>query len=247
MKRKDFLLKTGAACVGISLLPTLSCSNSTEQNSEQGGDFKLPKLGFSYDALAPAIDARTMEIHYTKHHAGYVKKLNAALKKHHFEGKSLDAICTEITSKEADIAVLNNAGGHYNHSLFWEILTPGKSESPEGKLYEKLVADFGNINNFYDTFANAAATVFGSGWAWLIVDSVGKLQVVATQNQENPLMKNIVETHGTPILGLDVWEHAYYLHYQNRRKEYIKNFFPLINWEVVAKKYKMAYNNKNIK
>lgn len=239
MKRKDFLLKTGAACVGLSLLPTLSCSNS-KGNNKQTAPFELPKLGFAYDALEPAIDSRTMEIHYSKHHAGYVKKLNAALEKHPLKGYNLEAICDKVTGKETDVAVLNNAGGHYNHSLFWEILKPGKAEKPMGELAAQIMKNFGSLSAFYDKFAKAAATVFGSGWAWLIVDNAGKLQVTATQNQENPLMRNVVEMHGTPILGLDVWEHAYYLHYQNRRKEYIKNFMTLINWEVVAEKYHKA-------
>ncbi len=232
MKRRDFLLRTGGVCAGIALVPTLSCSRSKENKT-----FVLPKLGFAFDALEPNIDARTMEIHYTKHHAGYVKKLNAALEKHPLRGEIIVDICRKVTGKVADVAVLNNGGGHYNHSLFWEILQPNGAKAPAGKLAKQIDKDFGSFENFTKEFAQAAATVFGSGWAWLVVDAKGKLFVTSTQNQENPLMKNVVSKVGLPILGIDVWEHAYYLHYQNRRKEYIANFMNLINWDVVAAKF----------
>lgn len=238
MKRKEFLMKTTAACVGVSLLPTLSCSRSKKQTANQnGGTFELPELGFSYTDLAPAIDARTMEIHYSKHHAGYVKKLNVALENHVLKGKNIETICSEVTHSQSDVAVLNNGGGHYNHTLFWEILKPGGSKKPQGKLAERINKDFGSIQDFVSDFSKAAVSVFGSGWAWLVADSNGKLFVTATQNQENPLMKNVVEKSGRPLLGIDVWEHAYYLHYQNRRGAYIENFMPLVNWDIVTQKY----------
>ncbi len=232
MKRKDFLLRTGGVCAGIALLPTLSCSRPRGNKP-----FELPKLGFAFDALEPNIDALTMEIHYTKHHAGYVKKLNAALEKHSLRGETIMDICRKITNKVEDVAVLNNAGGHYNHSLFWEILQPKGAKAPEGKLAKQINKDFGSFENFTKEFAQAAATVFGSGWAWLAVDAKGGLFVTSTHNQENPLMKNVVDKIGLPVLGIDVWEHAYYLHYQNRRKEYITNFMKLINWEIVGSKF----------
>lgn len=237
MKRKDFLWKTGAACVGVAVIPMLSCSKKNKESQIQNTPFVLPELGFAYSALEPAIDARTMELHHSKHHAGYVKKLNAALENHRLKGSSLEKICTEITYKASDIKVLNNGGGHYNHSLYWEILQPGGASNPKGKLAKQIVEDFGSFTNFSECFTKSAATIFGSGWAWLAINEKGKLFVTTTQNQENPLMKNIVDEYGIPILGIDVWEHAYYLNYQNKRGDYIQSFMNLINWDVVAMKY----------
>ena len=195
----------------------------------------LPELPYAKDALEPYIDAQTMGIHHGKHHAGYVKKLNAALEGHALAGKSLEEIVKSVT--DADTGVRNNGGGHFNHSLFWKIMKPGEATAPTGVLADAINSTFESMDKFKEAFAKAGATRFGSGWAWLSVDKDGKLFVSSTPNQDNPLMSNLVEQAGTPILGLDVWEHAYYLKYQNLRKEYINNFFNLINWEAVAGNY----------
>ena len=197
--------------------------------------FSLPELAYSYDALEPHIDKMTMEIHHTKHHNGYVTKLNAAVDGTELEGKTLEELMADVSSHPT--AVRNNGGGHFNHSLFWSIMKGGGS-SPSGKIADALNSAFGSFDSFKDDFSNAAATRFGSGWAWLIV-SDGSLAITSTPNQDNPLM-DVVEKKGTPILGLDVWEHAYYLKYQNRRPEYIENWFNVINWDEVANRYATA-------
>jgi superoxide dismutase, Fe-Mn family len=198
---------------------------------------QLPKLSFSYDALEPVIDARTMEIHHTKHHQGYVDKFNAAIKGTELENQSLEKILGSV-SGQSD-AVRNNGGGHYNHTLFWSILTPDSSGEPEenSELEKAIKHSFGSIDSFRENFAGAAASRFGSGWAWLIVNSSGKLEVTSTPNQDNPLM-DVADVQGTPILGLDIWEHAYYLNYQNRRPDYIGAFWNVVNWDAVEDKYK---------
>ncbi len=198
--------------------------------------FTLPELGYAYDALEPYIDAKTMEIHHTKHHAGYVAKLNAAIEGTEHEEKSLEELIANAGSISA--AVRNNGGGHFNHTLFWSIMGPNAGGEPTGELADAINSAFGSFENFKDKFSNAAATRFGSGWAWLIV-SEGNLAVTSTPNQDNPLM-DVAEVKGTPILGIDVWEHAYYLKYQNRRPEYIENFFNVINWNAVAENFKNA-------
>ena len=194
--------------------------------------YELPKLPYAYDALEPVIDAKTMEIHYTKHHNAYVTGLNTALAKHPNLSLTLTEMLTDLTRVPEDIrtAVRNNGGGHYNHSLFWEVMKPGGSNKPQGKLLDALIKAFGSFDNFKDQFSTAAKTRFGSGWAWLVKTEKG-LIVTSTPNQDTPL--NL----GTPILGLDVWEHAYYLNYQNRRPEYVENFYKVINWDVVAKNF----------
>jgi len=198
--------------------------------------FELPKLPYAYDALEPHIDARTMEIHYSKHHQAYTTNLNAAIEGTDLEGKSIEDILANLDLNNK--AVRNNGGGFYNHNLFWEILAPNAGGTPTGDLAAAINDTFGSFENFKDAFAKAATTQFGSGWAWLCVKN-GKLEVCATPNQDNPLMKGI-GCEGTPILGLDVWEHAYYLNYQNRRPDYINAFFNVINWDAVAKKYAAA-------
>ena len=198
--------------------------------------YKLPELPYSFDALEPYIDAQTMEIHHGKHHAGYVAKLNTAVENTDLAGKSIETILASISS--APVAVRNNGGGHFNHSLFWTIMGAKQDSQPEGQLEAELVKSFGSFDAFKNEFSTAAANRFGSGWAWLSV-SDGQLKVTSTPNQDNPLM-DVVEVQGTPILGLDVWEHAYYLNYQNRRPEYIENFFKVINWAEVAKRYSEA-------
>ena len=201
--------------------------------------FELPKLPYAFDALEPHIDARTMEIHHGKHHAGYTKKLNAAIEGTDLEKKSIKEILANVSQHSG--AVRNNGGGYYNHSLFWAVMSPdgGGEPSSQMNIHKAIERDFGSFDNFKDAFSKAAATRFGSGWAWLCVDSDDKLFVTSTPNQDNPLM-DVVEKQGTPILGLDVWEHAYYLNYQNRRPDYISAFFNVINWKEVTQRYNDA-------
>lgn len=196
--------------------------------------FELPKLNYAYDALEPHIDAKTMEIHHSKHHAGYTSKLNGAIEGTDLEGKTIENILMNLDMNNK--AVRNNGGGFYNHSLFWEILSPNGGGKPTGDLADAIDDAYGSFEAFKDTFSNAAATQFGSGWAWLCVQEGGKVEVCSSANQDNPLMPGI-GCGGTPILGLDVWEHAYYLNYQNRRPDYINAFFNIINWEEVASRY----------
>ncbi len=195
--------------------------------------FKLPSLPYAADALEPHIDAKTMEIHHGKHHNGYTAKLNAAIEGTALEGKSIEEILGDLDMSNA--AVRNNGGGYYNHCLFWEIMGPDAGEM-SSELSAAIEAAFGSFDAFKDAFSKAAATQFGSGWAWLCVHNDGKLEVCSTPNQDNPLMKD-VSCGGTPILGLDVWEHAYYLNYQNRRPDYIEAFFKVVNWSEVSKRY----------
>lgn len=196
--------------------------------------FELPKLPYAFDALEPHIDAKTMEIHHGKHHAGYTAKLNGAISGTDLEKKSIEEILKNLDLSNG--AVRNNGGGFYNHSLFWQILSPNGGGAPTGELSEAISDAFGSFDAFKEQFSQAAATQFGSGWAWLCVHKGGKLEVCSTPNQDNPLMPN--GCGGTPILGLDVWEHAYYLNYQNRRPDYINAFFNVINWEKVSEIYK---------
>ncbi|WP_430614370.1 superoxide dismutase [Flavobacterium sp. JP2137] len=198
--------------------------------------FELPKLPYAYDALEPHIDARTMEIHHTKHHNAYTTNLNAAIAGTDLEGKSIEEILHHLDLSNG--AVRNNGGGFYNHNLFWEVMSPNGGGEPTGELAAAIDKDLGSFEAFKEAFAKAGATQFGSGWAWLCVKD-GKLAVCGTPNQDNPLMPG-VSCSGTPILGMDVWEHAYYLNYQNRRPDYITAFFNVINWEEVAKRYAAA-------
>ncbi len=204
--------------------------------------FELPALGYAYSALEPHIDARTMEIHHTKHHQAYINNANAALEGHtELQSLGVEGLLAHLDRVPADIrtAVRNNAGGHANHSLFWTILRPGGS-APSGALLAAIEATFGSLDAFKAEFAKAAAGRFGSGWAWLVVQS-GKLKVVSTANQDSPLMGEAVAgCSGTPVLGLDVWEHAYYLNYQNRRPDYIAAFWNVVNWDEVAKRFQAA-------
>ena len=197
--------------------------------------FTLPDLPYDYNALEPNIDARTMEIHHSKHHAGYTNNLNNAIADSPMAGKSIEALLREDSS---NTAVRNNGGGYYNHCMFWEIMSPNGGGNPSGDLAGDIDSSFGSFDAFKDSFSKAAATRFGSGWAWLCLNN-GKLEVCSTANQDNPLMPD-AGCSGTPILGIDVWEHAYYLHYQNRRPDYINAFFNIINWEEVARRYSEA-------
>ena len=196
--------------------------------------FKLPELPYAYDALEPNIDARTMEIHHSKHHNGYTNNLNNAIAGTDMEGKSIEEICAVPGLRGA---IRNNGGGYFNHCLFWNIMSPNGGESPTGEIAKAIDTSFGSFENFKDEFAKSAATRFGSGWAWLCVCK-GKLSICSTANQDNPLMDG--QCGCTPILCLDVWEHAYYLNYQNRRPDYINAFFNVINWEEVNKRYQAA-------
>lgn len=197
--------------------------------------FKLPDLGYAKDALEPHIDAQTMEIHHGKHHNAYVTNLNAALEKHpNLQSWSIEDLLTKIAQVPEDIrtAVRNNGGGHHNHTLFWDIMTPGGSSAPTGRLAEAITATFGSFDDLKTKMTQAGATRFGSGWSWLVKDASGKLQVYSTANQDSPLM----EGH-TPLLGIDVWEHAYYLKYQNRRPDYLAAIWNVINWDKVASRF----------
>ncbi len=199
--------------------------------------YELPQLPYAYDALEPHIDKETMNIHHTKHHNTYVTGINAALEgQTELQGKSVEELISNMDAVPENIKtpVRNHGGGHANHSLFWNILTPGGATSPNGELADALTSKFGSFDNFKDEFAKAAATRFGSGWAWLVVNN-GELEITSTPNQDSPLMEG-----KTPVLGLDVWEHAYYLNYQNRRPDYINAFFNVINWDVVGKLYNEA-------
>ncbi|MEP0985405.1 superoxide dismutase [Ekhidna sp.] len=195
--------------------------------------FELPNLPYAHDALEPHIDAKTMEIHHGKHHAGYVSKLNAAIEGTDLAGKSLEDL---VKNHSDNGAVRNNGGGHWNHSLFWEVMSPNGGGEPTGDLADAINSAFGSFDKFKEAFSNAAATRFGSGWAWLCRKGDGTLEVCSSANQDNPLMPE-VGCGGTPILGLDVWEHAYYLNYQNRRPDYISAFFNVVNWDAVSEKF----------
>ena len=196
--------------------------------------FKLPDLPYAFDALEPSIDARTMEIHHGKHHAGYTNNLNAAIDGTPLADKNIVDILTNLDMTNA--AVRNNGGGFYNHDLFWKVMSPSGGGQPSGDLAQAINGAFGSYDGFKDKFSKAAATRFGSGWAWLCVHQGGKLDICSTPNQDNPLMPD-TGCGGTPILGIDVWEHAYYLHYQNRRPDYISAFFDVINWDEVSKRF----------
>jgi len=200
--------------------------------------FELPPLPYAFNALEPAIDALTMEIHHDKHHAAYVANLNKALESQpELQGKSIEALLKGLDAipEAVRTAIRNNGGGHANHSLYWDILTPGGSKSPNGPFEKTLLAEFGTLDKFNELFSNAGLTRFGSGWAWLVVDPVKKLKVYSTANQDSPLSQDY-----TPILCMDVWEHAYYLKYQNRRADYIKAFMGVVNWDVVSQLYEKA-------
>jgi len=216
-------------------------NNPDDVKLDENSIFELYKLPYKYDALEPNIDTKTMEVHYSKHYLGYTNNLNKAIIGTEFEKLTIEEILNKLTP---DNSVLrNNAGGYYNHNLFWEIMAPNKGGEPTGTLNKAIIADFGSYQAFLESFNEAASKQFGSGWAWLIIDKTGKLQVTSTPNQDNPLMQNAT-LKGKPILCIDVWEHAYYLKYQNKRKDYISNFVNVINWDMVSKKYEAAISEK---
>jgi len=238
MKRRNFLSTIGILSLasGLSKAEILSNKINSLKNNRSTynmAKFELPQLPYAFNALEPNIDAKTMEIHHGKHHQGYVNNLNAAVEGTDLAGKSLEEL---LAVASTNTAVRNNGGGHWNHSLFWEIMSPKGGGEPTGELADAINSSFGSFQSFKDQFTKAAATRFGSGWAWLSV-SGGKLVVSSTPNQDNPLM-DVAEVKGSPILGLDVWEHAYYLNYQNRRPDYIGAWWNVVNWDEVSKRLK---------
>ena len=241
MERRKFILALGAVPVISAFSPVQSVLETISKQNTRRLDntmakFELPKLPYEYDALEPYIDKMTMEIHHTKHHNAYVTNLNKAVEVSELEGKSIEDLMANISKHPA--AVRNNGGGHWNHSLFWTLMKKGGGGEPTGALADAIKSTFGSFADFKTQFSNAGATRFGSGWAWLVV-SDGKLVVTSTPNQDNPLM-DVAEIKGTPILGLDVWEHAYYLKYQNKRPDYIENWWNVVNWDKVAELYSNA-------
>ena len=252
MDRKQFILRSLQFSVGSFLAAPLLAEQTQRTMSEPMIDgnptkvttfaFGQVKLPYAYDALEPHIDAKTMEIHHTKHHQAYITNVNGAIAGTPNESKSVEALIADLASVADDKrgAVRNNGGGHANHSLFWTVLGPGKGGAPKGELATAIDAACGSFDKFKEAFANAGATRFGSGWAWLYLNQ-GKLAVGSTANQDNPLMgQAIAGIEGTPILGLDVWEHAYYLKYQNRRPDYIAAFWNVVDWDAVAERFANA-------
>ncbi len=240
MNRKNFIISTVTLAGGLI---TSAFANKfginfhkINERNKSMSKFELPALSYSYDALEPFIDKATMEIHHTKHHQAYVNNLNKAIEGTELEGKTLDEMFSMMSKLPA--AVRNNGGGHWNHDLFWKLMQPGGAKQPEGKLADAINSAFGSFEDFKKKFSEAAIGRFGSGWAWLVV-SDGKLVISSTPNQDNPLM-DFAEVKGTPILGLDVWEHAYYLKYQNRRPEYVENWWNVVNWDVVSEFFSKA-------
>jgi Fe-Mn family superoxide dismutase len=236
MNKRKFLKQTVLVSVGVSIAPSLLLSackpkSKKEENMKTAtvttSTFELPEIPYGYNAFPDTIDARTMEIHHTKHHQGYTNKLNAALKEENISGKTIEEI---LNLDNLPTAIRNNGGGYYNHSLYWDILTPGGTMSDNFKA--KINKDFGSQEAFMSELSDVAANRFGSGWAWVLQDNNKKLHIFSTPNQDNPLMK-VSKMNGTPILGIDVWEHAYYLKYQNKRGDYLKNILNIINWERV--------------
>ncbi|WP_109677782.1 superoxide dismutase [Dyadobacter jejuensis] len=237
MNRKEFLRAMALGTAGVATIADqVFAAEQTPGLVLEKAPFKQAPLSYGFADLEPSIDKMTMEIHYGKHHAGYVKNLNAAVAGTPYEKKSLEDILKSIS--KAPVAIRNNGGGHWNHSFFWEIMAPGKGGAPQGAVADAIKGQFGSFEKLQEEFNKAAGTRFGSGWAWLVANK-GKLTVTSTPNQDNPLM-DISEVKGTPILGIDVWEHAYYLHYQNKRADYVKAFWDLVNWDKVAQHLKSA-------
>jgi Fe-Mn family superoxide dismutase len=223
----------GAGLVATNLSSRLKAATTASRKRKWDGEFVLPDLPYAYDALEPYIDAQTMELHHSKHHAAYTKNFNAAVKEAGLTGKTAREILSEVSRYPASIR--NNGGGYFNHKLFWKMLAPATGKKPSQELLEALNKQFGSFDAFKDKFSTAAKTVFGSGWAWLILAG-DKLMVTSTPNQDSPIM-DIVQEKGTPLLCVDVWEHAYYLKYQNRRADYVDAFWNVVNWDFVSQRY----------
>lgn len=233
MERRKFITVLGTAALAVPAIGTIASYGSESKNF---GGHKFPDLGYDFNALEPYIDAQTMELHYTKHHQGYFNKFLAAAEGTELLTTPMEQIFAKVSKLPAGIR--NNGGGYYNHALYWENMTPSQGEMPSD-LKTAVEKDFGSIESFKEKFGTAAKTHFGSGWAWLIYDKNGKLTVTSTPNQDNPLM-DVAEYKGIPLLGIDVWEHAYYLNYQNRRADYVDNFWNVVNWDVVNKRLEIA-------
>lgn len=246
MNRRNFAKSAGLMTIGAATLPLIACKDSKNFVAESQTPmqpvfpFELAPLAYAFNALEPIIDEQTMTIHHDKHHTGYVTKLNAALENSEMKSLPLLDILQKVSASDADLGIRNNAGGHFNHQLYWEVLTPGGKQMPADKLAAAIDSDLGGMEAFKTSFAEAATKVFGSGWAWLVVNGDKKLEIVATPNQDNPLMSGVVETTGVPVLGIDVWEHAYYLKHQNMRKNYIDSFMSIINWDMVGARFDSA-------
>lgn len=238
MDKRTFLKKSAMLTLGGTVATSLSGSlvSAMANGSKASETYILPKLGYAYDALEPYIDAMTMEIHYSKHHAGYTRKLNAALESAGLEDTSLKDLFNNISQQP--VAIRNNGGGFYNHGVFWKCMSPNGGGTAGGDVGKAIEKSFGGFDKFRDVFSKAAATRFGSGWAWLVKTKSG-LSVTSTPNQDNPLM-DVADQQGFPLLGLDVWEHAYYLKYQNRRTDYISAFWNVVNWDYVNERFNMA-------
>jgi Fe-Mn family superoxide dismutase len=237
MDKRTFL-KTGLAGIGGLVSYPLFANRKSAHSAKgsQPGDFKLPDLPYPYDALEPYIDTKTLTIHHSMHHAAYTEKFNAAVREAGITGKNAREILKEVSKYPA--SVRNNGGGYLNHKMYWKVMSPNGGGKPQGALLKSINRDFGTFENFKNEFSDASKKLFGSGWTWLIVAD-GRLMVTSTPNQDNPIM-DIAEVRGFPILCLDVWEHAYYLKYQNRRAEYIDAFWNVVNWDMVSKKFKKA-------
>jgi Fe-Mn family superoxide dismutase len=239
MKRRNFLLYAGliplaATSNKLSNVSNYLSKNINERSSDKMAKYELPKLKYEFNALEPYIDAVTMEIHHDKHHGAYVANLNKAIEGTEIEKLSLEQLLRSVS--KYPVAVRNNGGGHYNHTMFWEIMKPNGGGKPTGTLASAIDKHFSSIEDFKKKFSDAAVGRFGSGWAWLVLKSDDSLEITSTPNQDNPLM-DVAEIKGFPVFGLDVWEHAYYLKYQNRRPEYITNFWNVINWDEIAKRF----------
>lgn len=247
MKKREFLKTSAILGAGTLIAPSVasSCMNSAAQSGataslvafDAEGKFAQPELGYAFDALEPHVDAMTMEVHYGKHHAGYTAKFNAALEHADFHPTDINKLFASVSTHGTDI--MNNGGGYFNHNLYWKFMSPQGGGEPTGKLAEALAADFGSFAQFKELFSATAASHFGSGWGWLLLDADGKLQVSSLPNQDNPLM-DVSPVQGTPLLNIDVWEHAYYLHYQNMRKSYVEAYWNIIDWKFVEALYEEA-------
>ena len=241
MNKREFIKNIGLGIASLTIVPAISCKTMAPSRSSavRKEPFVLAPLSFAYDALEPHIDMVTMTVHHSKHHAAYINKLNDAVKGTPYEKMTLDSILQTITESDNPL-IRNNGGGHYNHQMFWESLTPHFSALENGLLQKAIVEQFGSFDQFKLNFIDSAKSVFGSGWTWLYLDGNKKLMIGNSANQDNPLMTNIVKWTGTPILGLDIWEHAYYLRYQNRRPDYIAAFFNIIDWKKVDERFRKA-------